>query len=103
VHCRGMVGGPTVGVVAIARHRSASPHARFRLGQPAVRFAGTPEEIVASTRRHRDLLWRLQSRIARATGRPPEEVGDDMRRGRYLDAREALDYRLIDAIMPTAP
>jgi ATP-dependent protease ClpP protease subunit len=32
--------------------------------------------------------------------RPVEDIADDMRRGRYLDAREALDYGLIDAIGP---
>lgn len=27
-----------------------------------------------------------------ATGPPAEDVAEDMRRGRYLDAREALEY-----------
>ena len=98
VHCRGRVGGPVVGVVAIARHRSASPHTRFRLSEPTVEFAGSPEETLAATRAHRDLLWRLQARIARASRRPAEEVAEDMRRGRWLDAGEAVVYGLIDAI-----
>ena len=100
VHCRGRVGGPTVGVVAVAAQRSASPHARFRLGEPTVALSGTPEEMVAATRRYRDLLWRLQARIARASGRPAEEIADDMRRGRWLDADEARAYGLIDAVTP---
>ncbi|HEY3065394.1 MAG TPA: ATP-dependent Clp protease proteolytic subunit [Methylomirabilota bacterium] len=100
VHCRGRVGGPAVGVVAVGGHRSASPHARFRLGEPTVTFSGTPEETLASTRRYRDLLWQLQARIARATGRPAEEIADDMRRGRWLDAEDALVYGLIDAVAP---
>jgi len=49
-----------------------------------------------------ELLWRFQGRLAKATGRPAEEIADDMRRGRYLDAREALEYGLIDAISTTA-
>src|SRR5262245_2105369 len=32
--CRGETGGPAVGVVAVAAHRAAGPHARFRLAQP---------------------------------------------------------------------
>ncbi|PYM78102.1 MAG: hypothetical protein DME13_29595 [Candidatus Rokuibacteriota bacterium] len=44
------------------------------------------------------MLWRFQARLAKATGRPAEDVADDVRRGRHLDAREALEYGLIDAI-----
>jgi hypothetical protein len=40
----------------------------------------------------------LHARLAQLTGRPAEEIAEDMRRGRYLDAREALDYGLIDEI-----
>ncbi|HZF04034.1 MAG TPA: ATP-dependent Clp protease proteolytic subunit, partial [Patescibacteria group bacterium] len=43
-------------------------------------------------------VWRFQARLAKATGRPAEDIADDMRRGRYLDARAALAYGLIDAI-----
>jgi ATP-dependent Clp protease protease subunit len=97
-HCRGQAAGPAVGVVAVAGHRSAAPHARFRLVQPTVRLAGTPDQLAALARQHRDTLVRFQARLARATGRPVDDIADDMRRGRYLDAREALDYGLIDAI-----
>jgi ATP-dependent Clp protease protease subunit len=98
VHCRGRVGGPAVGVVAVARGRTASAHTRFRLGQPTARFSGTPDAVDAYSRQQRDLLWAFQARVAAATGRPPEEVADDMRAGRYLDAGEAREYGLIDAI-----
>jgi ATP-dependent Clp protease, protease subunit len=97
-HCRGQAGGPVVGVVAVARRRSATVHARFHLVQPTVRLAGTPDQLGALARQHRDLLVRFQARLARATGRPVDDIADDMRRGRYLDAREALDYGLIDSI-----
>jgi ATP-dependent Clp protease protease subunit len=97
-HCRGQAGGPAVGVVAVAGHRSAAPHARFRLVQPTVRLTGTPDQLAAYARQHRDALVRFQARLSRATGRPVDDIADDMRRGRYLDAREALDYGLIDTI-----
>jgi ATP-dependent protease ClpP protease subunit len=32
------------------------------------------------------------------TGKPAEEISDDMRRGRVLDAQAALDYGLIDTV-----
>jgi ATP-dependent Clp protease protease subunit len=97
-HCRGQVCGPAIGVVAAAAHRLATPHVRFRLGQPTARFSGTPEQIAAQSRQQQDLLWRFHARLARATGRPAEEIAEDLRRGRYLDARDALAYGLIDEI-----
>ena len=97
-HCRGQVGGPAIGVVVAADQRSAGPHTRFRLFQPTAQLSGTPDEIAAHSRQQQDLLWRLHARLAQRTGRPAEEIAEDMRRGRHLDAREALDYGLIDDI-----
>ena len=98
VLCRGLVGGPVIAVVAAADHRAAAPHARFHLSQPTARFIGSPEDIAARSRRQQDLLWKLYARLARRTGRAAEEIAEDMRRGRFLDAREALAYGLIDEI-----
>jgi ATP-dependent Clp protease protease subunit len=99
VLCRGQIGGPVVGVVAAADHREATPHTRVHLCQPVARFAGSPEVIEAQNRQHQELLWKLYGRLARRTGRPAEEIAEDIRRGRYLDAVEALDYGLIDRII----
>ena len=96
--CRGQVGGPALGIVTAATHRSAMPHARFRLGQPRTGFSGTPDQIAGQSRQQQDLLWRLHARLAHTTGRPAEEIAEDLRRGRYLDAREALAYGLIEQI-----
>jgi ATP-dependent Clp protease protease subunit len=98
VQCRGQVGGPAIGVVAAADHRTAAPHARFRLSQPVAQFAGTPDHVAARSRQQQELLWRLHARLAQRTGRPAEEIAEDMRHGRYLDATEALVYGLIDEV-----
>jgi ATP-dependent Clp protease, protease subunit len=98
VRCRGRVGGPAIGVITAAGHCAAAPHTRFHLSQPMGRLAGTPEEIAARNRLQQELLWKLCGRLARRSARPAEEIAEDMRRGRYLDAREALDYGLIDEI-----
>jgi ATP-dependent Clp protease protease subunit len=100
VLCRGQIGGPVIGVIAAADHCAAGPHTRFHLSQPTARFAGIPEEIAAQSRQQQELLWWLCGRLSRRTRRPAEEIAEDMRRGRYLDAREALDYGLIDEITP---
>ena len=98
VLCRGQVGGPAIAVVSAADHRAATPHTRFHLAQPTARFTGAPEEIAAQSRQQQELLWKLYGHLARRTGRPAEDIAEAMRRGRSLDAREALDYGLIDEI-----
>ncbi len=100
-HCHGQVAGPAIGVAAAADHRSASPHARFRLFQPTAQCSGSPDQIASYSRQQQELLWRFHARLAQRTGRPAEEIAEDMRRGRYLDAREALAYGLIDEISTT--
>jgi ATP-dependent Clp protease, protease subunit len=97
-HCLGQAAGPAVGVLAVADERSASPHAGFRLVQPAGQLSGTADHVASQARRHAELLRRFQGRLAKATGRSADEIASDMRRGRYLDAREAFAYGLIDAI-----
>lgn len=98
VQCQGQVSGPAIGVLAAADVRVATPHTTFRLMAPTTQLSGAPEQIAAQSEQHRHLLWRLQARLAKATGRPAEDVADDMRRGRYLDAREALAYGLVDGL-----
>jgi ATP-dependent Clp protease protease subunit len=100
--CRGRIGGASLGVVASAARRTATPHARFRLSQPRSRFSGTPDEIAARSREQQDLMWRLHARLARATGRPAEEVAEDLRRGRFLDANEALAYGLVEEVLTSS-
>ncbi len=89
VLCRGQVGGAAIAVISAADHRVAAPH----------RFIGTPAEIDAQNRQQQGQLWRLYAYMSRRTGQPAEEIAEDMRRGRYLDAGEALDYGLIDEIL----
>src|SRR6266850_1483244 len=99
VFCRGQIGGPAIAVVAVAGRRTSAPHARFHLTQPTGRFTGTPEQIATQSRQQQELLWKLYALLARRTGQPAEEIAEDIRRGRYFDAQEALAYRLIDEIM----
>ncbi len=102
-HCRGQAGGPALGVVAVADHRSAAPHARFRLSQPTAQFPGPSDQLVLHSQQYQESLRRFEVRLAKATGRPADEIARDLRRGRYFDAREALEYGLIDEISVPAP
>ena len=97
-HAQGEVGGPAVGLVAICRERTAAPHAGFRLAEPKSQFSGPADQLVAAAEQHQRLVDRFHARLARATGRQQHEVEEALRRGRYLDAQDALDFGLIDAI-----
>ncbi len=101
--CRGQIGSPAIGVVAAAGDRSASSHARFRLAQPRVQFSGSPDQVATHARLHRDLLVRFQAHLARSTGRPVDEIADDMLRGTVSRRPRGARLRLIDRIADSAP
>src|SRR3954452_19253684 len=97
--CVGRADGPAVGVVAVGRRRSASPHSRFRLCQPQASVQGTARDLERWARHHEDQIARFASRLAEATRQPAERIEADLDVGRYLDADEAVQYRLVDEVM----
>jgi ATP-dependent Clp protease protease subunit len=99
VTCLGRAEGPAVGVVAAGDHRRAGLHARFRLSVPRVAVKGSAPDLERQADRLEEDLRRFVVRLARATGRTIEQVGTDLEEGRGLDAREAVDYGLIDEIL----
>jgi ATP-dependent Clp protease protease subunit len=98
VTCLGRAEGPAACVVAVCDHRAASAHARFRLCEPVSEAHGHAHDMARFAEQQTALLTRFVSRLADATGRPPEHLEADLASGRYLDAREALEYGLIDEI-----
>ncbi|MGZ6966745.1 MAG: ATP-dependent Clp protease proteolytic subunit [Acidimicrobiia bacterium] len=101
--CVGRAEGVATGVVAVAHHRSATPHARFKLSLPDVTLGGSASEVEANARAHQRQVESFVSRLASATGQPFEHVEADLERGRWLDADEALAYGLIDEIERPEP
>jgi ATP-dependent Clp protease protease subunit len=98
--CLGQVGEGAVGVVAVCARRAALPNTRFALREPA---SGAPSPVhvrnVAQWAALRaDERDRFCARVAGAAGRPVDEVREDLVRGRYLDAGEAVSYGLIDEV-----
>jgi ATP-dependent Clp protease protease subunit len=96
--CLGRAEGPAVGVVAVSDHRSAAPHARFRLCEPQSSAQGRASDMQRFAEQQRIQLDRFVARIAESSGRPSEHVEADLSEGRYLQAEEALEYGLIDEI-----
>ncbi len=101
--CAGRAEGPAVGIVAVAPLRSATPHARFRLGLPDEQFAGRADDVERAVRNHQEQVEVFVRRLAAATGRPFERIEADLERREYLDADAALAYGLIDEIERPGP
>ncbi|KAJ4782104.1 ATP-dependent Clp protease proteolytic subunit [Rhynchospora pubera] len=80
--------------------RFALPHARIMIHQPRTApFIGTPREIERET----EELFRLREVIAdmysQNTGRPINEIQNDLERDTYMSATEAQAYGIADRII----
>ena len=96
--CVGQAVGPTIGPLAVAHRRCATPHARFRLSEPAFELSGRARDIGLWAAQHRAQLDRFCERLARSIGTDPETLEGDLATGRFLDAVQAREYGLIDQI-----
>ena len=86
-----------------SRSQITAPQRRTRGSTSPSRRRGLPVLQKRSLLRadsNRNFCGKLCGSLARRTGQPAEEIAEHMRRGRYLNAREALDYGLIDEITP---
>jgi ATP-dependent Clp protease, protease subunit len=95
----GTVGGPVVAVVAAADRVTAHANAALVLREPRTSASGRADELLSAGEQHARQVADLCARIASATGRAPEEVSADLRAGRVLDARQAVEYGLVDEIL----
>ena len=93
--------GSVVLQAASEGRRLALPHSWIMIHEPA-KWAGWQSTSAAA--QHLDRLKQMQAQIyeilARRSGRPLQKIIRDTKRTDfYLDARKALDYGLIDAIV----
>jgi ATP-dependent Clp protease protease subunit len=98
--CLGQVGAGAVGVVAVCAHRAAMPSTRFSLREPTT-DSGSPvhvRNVEQWVEMRADERERFVSRVAAAARRRPDEVREDLARGRYLSAPDAVSYGLIDEV-----
>ncbi len=96
----GEVSGAALGVLAAAPVRLAYPHARFALSEPrAAEINGTATEIDTHAREYLRLRDALVEILAEATGRQAEAVADDLRKGRFLTAEQAVGYGLVHRLV----
>jgi ATP-dependent Clp protease protease subunit len=83
--------------------RFALPGARVVIHQPALTepMDGQASDLAIQAAELVRVRGRLEEMLVRHTGRSPEQVSADIERDRIMDAQQALEYGLVDRIIPS--
>lgn len=79
--------------------RYVTPESRFMIHQPSTAGRGTASDLDITAKEVIKLRERYVKIISDATGQDPERVLEDARRDFWLNATEAKEYNLVDAIV----
>ena len=79
--------------------RLALPNSKILIHQPSAGFEGQATDIDIHAREVLSLRGRIDEIYAAHTGRPLEQIHDDLERDRFFNADEAADYGLIDRVI----
>lgn len=80
--------------------RFALPNSRVMIHQPHGGAGGQASDIAIQAREILTLKGRLNGMLALHTGKPLADIEADADRDFFLSAAEALDYGLVDSILP---
>ena len=80
-------------------HRYALPHATIHIHQPLGGAQGQATDIEIQAREILRLKARLNEIMASHTGKTLQEIEHDTERDFYLDAKQAVDYGIIDQVL----
>jgi len=81
--------------------RHALPNSRIMIHQPLAGMEGVAADIEIHANEFRKVKERLNNILLKHTGHSLEKINEDTDRDKFMDAEEALDYRLIDSIVAT--
>ena len=84
--------------------RLALPNSRILIHQPAISGEGTygqSSDLEIQAKEILRIRSLMEHMIAENTGQSVEQVSRDVERDKYLTAQEAIDYGLIDEILPS--
>jgi ATP-dependent Clp protease, protease subunit len=81
--------------------RAVLPNSRVLIHQPSAGFEGPSSDIEIHAREVLNLRRRVDEIYAEHTGRPVEEVHDDMERDRFFTPEQAVEYGLADRVLPS--
>ena len=80
--------------------RLALPNAEIMIHQPLGGAKGQATDIEIAAKHILRTKERLNAILAERTGQPIERIKEDTERDNYMSAQEALDYGVIDKIIP---
>jgi ATP-dependent Clp protease protease subunit len=83
--------------------RNALPHARVMIHQPLAGTEGTTTEILIHAKEFIRLKKDLNEILFKHTGHPMERIERDTDRDKFLSAREAQEYGIIDHVLERLP
>jgi ATP-dependent Clp protease, protease subunit len=100
--CFGMGMSAAAMIVAggAAGKRFALPNAKLMIHQGSAGFRGAPSDIQIAAREVAATTRQMAEIIGRHAGRDIDTVMEDIDRDRFMTPAEAVDYGLIDAILP---
>lgn len=81
--------------------RGALPNARMMIHQPATEgMHGQASDIEIQANEITRIRQQLEQTLSNHTGRTVEQVSEDIERDKILTSEEAIDYGLIDFVLP---
>jgi ATP-dependent Clp protease protease subunit len=83
--------------------RNALPHARVMIHQPLAGTEGTTTEILLHLKEFQRLKKELNDILLRHTGQSLEKVEKDTDRDKFMSAREAQEYGIVDHVLERLP
>lgn len=84
--------------------RLALPHAKLMIHQGSAGARGAPSDIVIAAREIEASTRQMAEVLSLHTGRPVEQVMEDIDRDRFMTPGEAVEYGLVDRVLdPRAP
>jgi ATP-dependent Clp protease protease subunit len=79
--------------------RSSLPNSRILIHQPSGGFQGQATDIQIHAKEALELRERLEEIYAQHTGKPQEQISNDLERDRFFTPAQARDYGLIDRVV----
>ncbi len=83
--------------------RNVLPHGRVMIHQPLAGTEGTTTEILIHAKEFIRLKRDLNEILVRHTGRTLDEIEKDTDRDKFMSAREALEYGIVDKLLERLP
>jgi ATP-dependent Clp protease protease subunit len=83
--------------------RNVLPHARVMIHQPLAGTEGTTTEILIHAKEFIRLKRDLNEILVRHTGRGLDEIERDTDRDKFMSAKEAMEYGIVDHVLERLP